>query len=338
MLISLPSQLPHFSPPVPIAIGCVWDKGNRYGPALLRDSGIKKNNDVNGNGYSYTIEFGQLDFRLGRWFNEDPIERAFESDYFGYYLYSDGTDGTDIQIFKYQDVIEKNNLNRVSTSNSKYFKYEGSIEEGTFFTLPPYSERQEINQIMKTQEVDQRNEVGGKGYKTNNGKSTFFARAVDGAKVSDLEFENYIRNSLRAKDNGTEPPKMEISVDDADLLDKEQFEKWKNDVGGKEGGTQINYTWHSHPHIQIWYKENKNGQLEVSFTNPIDKSWSSTIFGGDENDKTSDPSNYDLENPKSDNNFVISKKFSEVTHYDRNNNKTNMKNETFYNTQAKTKP
>jgi hypothetical protein len=43
---------------------------------------------------------------------------------------------------------------------------------------------------------------------------------------------------------------------------------------------------------------------------PIDKSWSSTIFGGDENDKTSDPSNYNLENPKSDNNFVISKKFS----------------------------
>ena len=81
----IPSQLPHFSPPLPIAIGSVWDKGYRYGPALLRrDSRIEKNNDVNGNGYSYTIEFGQLDFRLGRWFSEFPVERALESDYVGF--------------------------------------------------------------------------------------------------------------------------------------------------------------------------------------------------------------------------------------------------------------
>jgi RHS repeat-associated protein len=322
---------------------------------------MEKDNEISGNCNSYTTEFRQLDVRLGRWFSRDPIERAFESDYAGFsnnpiikvdpdgdsdfytangeYLGSDGTDGADIHIVTNQDVIDNIKSQRIqSSSDPTYYTYKATLEEGTFFSLPPYSERQEINQIMKTQEVDQRNEVGGKGYKTNNGKSTFFARAVDGAKVSDLEFENYIRNSLIAKDNGTEPPKMEISVDLADLQDEEQFDKWKNEVGGKEGGTQLSYTWHSHPHIQIWHKENKNGQLEVSFTNPIDKSWSSTIFGGDENDKTSDPSNYDLENPKSDNNFVISKKFSEVTHYDRNNNKTNMKNETFYNTQAKTKP
>jgi hypothetical protein len=43
-----------------------------------------KDNEIKVNGYSYTIEFGQLDFRLGRWFNEFLVERAFELDYFGF--------------------------------------------------------------------------------------------------------------------------------------------------------------------------------------------------------------------------------------------------------------
>jgi RHS repeat-associated protein len=104
----------------------VWDKGYRYG-----FNGMEKDNEISGNGNSYTTEFRQLDVRLGRWFSRDPIERAFESDYAGFsnnpiikvdpdgdsdfytangeYLGSDGTDGADIHIVTNQDVIDKLN-------------------------------------------------------------------------------------------------------------------------------------------------------------------------------------------------------------------------------------
>jgi len=84
MLISLPSQLPHFSPPVPIAIGSAWDKGYRYVQAVLLDNSMGKDNEIPVNGCDY--DFGERIYAssLGRWFNEFLVERDFESDYDGF--------------------------------------------------------------------------------------------------------------------------------------------------------------------------------------------------------------------------------------------------------------
>jgi RHS repeat-associated protein len=61
---------PEFSP----AVCSAWDKGYRYGY-----QGSEKDNDVSGNGNSYTTEFRQLDVRLGRWFSRDPLFKEFSS-------------------------------------------------------------------------------------------------------------------------------------------------------------------------------------------------------------------------------------------------------------------
>ncbi|MDP2174289.1 MAG: hypothetical protein Q8K70_00115, partial [Bacteroidota bacterium] len=44
-----------------------WDKGYRFG-----FNSMEKDNEVSGDGNSYTTKFRQLDVRLGRWFSIDP--------------------------------------------------------------------------------------------------------------------------------------------------------------------------------------------------------------------------------------------------------------------------
>jgi RHS repeat-associated protein len=43
--------------------------------------GSEKDNEVSGDGNSYTTEFRQLDPRLGRWFSEDPVFQPSQSSY-----------------------------------------------------------------------------------------------------------------------------------------------------------------------------------------------------------------------------------------------------------------
>ncbi len=68
----IPQKHPHFRP----AVCSVWDKGYRYG-----FNGMDKDNELSGNGNSYTTEFRQLDVRLGRWFSIDPVFKSYISLY-----------------------------------------------------------------------------------------------------------------------------------------------------------------------------------------------------------------------------------------------------------------
>ncbi len=43
--------------------------------------GSEKDNEVSGDGNSYTTEFRQLDPRLGRWFSVDPVFQPWQSPY-----------------------------------------------------------------------------------------------------------------------------------------------------------------------------------------------------------------------------------------------------------------
>ncbi|MDP2174287.1 MAG: hypothetical protein Q8K70_00105 [Bacteroidota bacterium] len=343
-----------FSP----AVCSVWDKGYRYG-----FNSMEKDNEVSGDGNSYTTEYRQLDVRLGRWFSRDPIERAFESDYAGFsnnpivkvdpdgdsdfytangeYLGSDGTDGTDIHIVTDQNVIDNIKSQRIqSSSDPTYYTYKASLEKGTFFTLPPYSDRQKIKEQMETQSPNQLNEIGGEGFLADNG-SSFMAEAEPGSSVNGNDIIKYAESEIEGL--GKRQLGMEVTVnnptDNAKTLKKE----WKQSAYAG-GATTISksYDWHSHPFHVVYAYYPKNGDKLLQYSlNKLPPNGEEVIskvtLGGEEGLPNSNPSQHDIDNSGEIAHYIMSKAAGTITRHKNGETTTTLKESVFY-AKAKEKP
>jgi RHS repeat-associated protein len=64
---------------IPRGINDPTSEGYRYG-----FNGMEKDDEVKGNGNSYTTEYRILDPRIGRWLSMDPVRKGYESPYVGF--------------------------------------------------------------------------------------------------------------------------------------------------------------------------------------------------------------------------------------------------------------
>jgi hypothetical protein len=347
-------------PPFGSAINEMQYKSDTGGGYRYGFNGMEKENELIGDNKSYTTEYRQLDVRLGRWFSRDPIDKPFESDYVGFsncpivkidpngdsdyytsdgeYLGSDGKDGTDIHIITDKDVIEKIKLNRISTSDPNYFKYENPLENGTFFTLPPYKERQDIKNRMDNLSNDEACEIGGRGYINEDRTSSYLTKALtNGDKLKD-ELDKKINGEPYLENFG-----YQINIGELDDQEKNNLNIWKGE--NKDIGTKVNYEWHSHPFVTIYFYYNANSQLayQIGGSKPT-KIQSSIVLGGTDDNfhngkANSEPSETDLENSANSNynRYVMSKAANTVTQYKNGSKGKEMKSTFYYDTQAKPK-
>jgi len=95
-------------------------------------------NEVKGNGNSYTTEFRQYDPRLGRWLSLDPIVKEHESPYAAFannpvwFVDPNGADTTftDSQVAKDFNAAYKNVTDKVSALESDIKTIEGKLSSG----------------------------------------------------------------------------------------------------------------------------------------------------------------------------------------------------------------
>ena len=343
---------PAFGSPMPTR---TWNDPNakyKYG-----FNGMEKDDDISGEGNEYTTEFRQYSSRIGRWFSLDPLTKAYEShyasfsntpiskidpdgnsDYYtadGEYLGSDGTCNTDIHIVTDAIVIEQIRNSPGADFQNNIKIYSATLPDGTFFTLPPYSERQEIKKTMETQKADARNEVGGMGYKAGDG-STYLAPAFASPPATDSDLKTCAKHELHGL-VGTNP----LTIKDVgDPADADALKNWKNIH--KNSGTSYNYTWHDHPFIVVTeLTEDNTGDIDyIIGPNQKKNGWTETgrlILGGDASTSMprAQPSVADQEAKGSYSNFVISKAAGRVTQYNRKNTTTTMKLDFFYSVKAR---
>jgi len=337
----------------------VWDKGYRYG-----FNGMEKDNEISGNGNSYTTEFRQLDVRLGRWFSRDPIERAFESDYAGFsnnpiikvdpdgdsdfytangeYLGSDGTDGADIHIVTNQDVIDNIKSQRIqSSSDPTYYTYKATLEQGTFFTLPPFSDREKIDIQMKTQSPNQLNEIGGEGFLADNG-SSFMAEAFPGKSVNENDIIKFAESEIEGL--GKRQLGMEVTVDNPTDNAKTLKKEWKQSAYDGGATTISNsYDWHSHPFHVVYAYYPKNGDKILQYSlNKLppngEKVQRMVTLGGEDDLPNSNPSQHDIDESDEKPHYVMSMAAGTITRHKKGETNTTLKEKVFYETKAKEKP
>lgn len=124
---------------------------------------MEKDDEQMAEGCEYTTKFRQYNLRIGRWFSLNPLTRAYEShytsfsntpiskvdphgnsDYYtadGEYLASDGTCNSDLHIVTDASIIEHIRNSPITDFQNFVKTYTAALPDGTFFTLPPYSER-----------------------------------------------------------------------------------------------------------------------------------------------------------------------------------------------------
>ena len=346
-------------------------RGYRYG-----FNGMEKENDQD-----YFTEFRLYNPDLGRWISVDKLYKSFInsynafsnspivkidpnglSDYYtqsGEYLGSDGTDGTDIKIVtdnttiqlirKNREVIIEDNLE--TSENEAYYKYELTLTEGTFFQVPSYSDRQEISKIMATQNPNQRNEVGGKGFSNKEGNSTYLARAMDGGTVSDDDLKK-LADEILDGEFADEDIEMPFKVNLSKIENVEGLIEWKS----KNEETFVTYTWHSHPFLTV-YRSKAPGSGIYTYNIdeiPIENEYSFVVIGGAKIGKgrskaNSTASDNDIANSalgdinegttdgiySNKSNYVISKAAGTISHTFNGVENATLKTDFFYNTQSK---
>ncbi len=195
---------------------------------------------------------------------------------------------------------------------------------------------------METQTGLDRSEVGGVGYISGDG-STYYAEAVAGKTVEYKDLFEFFKKVSENNANGIVSPEMPFSINVGKSNDQDALERWKTSMNVDHGGSQINYTWHSHPLILVYeFKDGEN--TKYSLTKPIFTSdYTTHTLGGNNGFANSEPSEIDMNCRGTYNNFVISKSAGEVTNhvYNRETNATittTMNLNMVYNTQAKSKP
>jgi RHS repeat-associated protein len=218
-------------------------------------NGQEMDDEVAGDGNSYTAQFWQYDSRLGRRWNVDPVYsnaasnyQSFSnrpivmvdpngnSDYYsarGKYLGSDGTNKTDIMIVTDSRVRRQlKKGNRKALRKNSYVN-NGSIDDKAYFVIPPYEHRQQIKEIMSTYNPNGNYEIGGRGIKFSD-DSYEHIRAKDGEIVKDGEVAEIDLSSTHKDD-----------IDKAD----------------KTGEIEVIYSWHAHTKKQYFF-ETKPGSGE----------------------------------------------------------------------------
>lgn len=311
-----------------LMVGRNFESGSAYRYGF---GGQEEDNEISGRGAICTAEFWEYDARLGKRWNSDPIAKAWlspylvfsnnplifidpngNSDYYtegGKYIGSDGTDGTDIMIVTDKQTIE--NIWSQTKSGIKkdgYAVFAGTLAENTFFTLPPKSHRDQIKQIIDSEDKDGYTEYGGRGLMGTGDKSKSYimARSEDGFPSGP---DDDAASITLSKINGG--------------VDGDEFKKVMNSVGGDP--TPI-YYWHSHPGGS-WTYDDKSGKWMTSSDYMMKKQ---SIIGQSFGEETIrsfgiGPSAVDLELAKEryttmgvQSNFVISKKLNLVFFYNQN--------------------
>lgn len=293
-------------------------------------NGQEKDDEIAGAGNIMTAEFWEYDARLGRRWNVDPINRpmisnysAFsnspitridpngKSDYYtanGRYLGSDGTKGTDIMVITDKSIIKK--IDKLSYETLKdntdpYIVVNVSLAEDSYFKLPSYEERRNIEKEINKVDYSDGNyyEIGGS--KSNEGVVTL----NEGNKMNVQEIGKKVDEY---KGNGT-PTTLTV------------------DVGGWAGAE---YTWHLHPD-KTFIEKTTTGKWQLLSSEPGVKtiSGSTQYFGGYE------LSDLDMNLTHSKNNFLITKSGKDVIRFNNtSSSNTSMDRSFFFNTKAKEVP
>jgi RHS repeat-associated protein len=302
-----------------------------------------KENDSETYGDGNALDFGAriYDSRLGRWMSVDEIMNPSyssytfcrnspvilididgRSDYYspsGVYLGSDGTEGTDIFIItdkKVENQIYNQNKNALINHPNEYVIAKINLKEGTYFKLPSYEDRQEIN--SKIEEVDyslgRYYEIAGSRFINNETKeSETYFEIGDSKSIEEIgkEYENTPEN------------------------EKKNFSPLTSYVGGNSDAKGYEYTWHIHTNkvflirnIDGKWQEKPNFEESVSITLGAN----STYIGGYElstNDETL--------TKYSKTNFLFTPKGDKVLFFGSEKNIFLSKG-FFFETKAKTKP
>ncbi|MEY4572495.1 MAG: hypothetical protein RLZ10_1735 [Bacteroidota bacterium] len=371
---SHPLHYPPFGSSLPNRTWSDANRGYRFG-----FNGKEKENDQD-----YFTEFRLYNPDLGRWISVDKLYKSFInsynafsnspivkidpnglSDYYtqsGEYLGSDGTDGTDIKIVTDAKVIETIKTTRITVTvdntstieDETYFTYNATVAESTYFTLPPYSDRQEISKIMETQTVNQRYEVGGRGYLSSDRKESYHSRSKDGNEVKDQDLISLI-NKVFDESLVDENIEMPFRIDLTLALDEAARNVWRT----AHPKSMLSYTWHSHPFITVYRSQTPGSSLYNYNIDelPTEDKYSSLVIGGKKippgaSVPTAEPSEQDIISstpmdpniPDSFNgsnwkqsNYVISKGSGTVSHTFKGLTSATMKTDFFYNKQAKKK-
>lgn len=303
-------------------------------------NGQEGDDEVSGEGNSYTAEFWQYDSRLGRRFNLDPvysnsksnycvlsnrpiimIDPNGNSDYYsskGKYLGSDGVEKSDIMIVTNRKVKRQMiKANRKALKTGDYVLYNAQVDKSSYIIIPPEHHREQMAKIMETHNPEGNIEVGGRGLKFSNGDYDHI-RSKDGMPASNGEV-------------------AEINLYTVHKDDKQK--------ANRADGYELEYSWHAHT-LPITYYENDEGDFVTLGTilnqagNSSKSGRRSTIIGGPS------PSEDDLNNAQSSGRkinyiFLKNKKGGDGSVAVYNDNQqvlTRLKMKFFLETKAKCKP
>jgi RHS repeat-associated protein len=235
---------------------------------------------------AYTTFNRMLDVRLGRWWSNDPVVRAFinpynfcsnnpivmidtdgDSDFYapdGTYLGSDGTKGTDILVVTDSKLEKTMRKSMKSIKDKDYFIVTVTPKENQFMALPPARERAEI--LAAAESVNnlpngQYREVGGMKMFVEKSKCTGLRveklfRAKDGDPTGIDGRPEIVINDFVPSDRAYYEDKMERCWD----KNSEDPNKWRDEI------VTIEYSWHSHPNMPTMYRSKETDPW--SFTLP----------------------------------------------------------------------
>lgn len=185
--------------------------------------GSEKDNEVKGNGNSYTTHFRQLDPRLGRWMTIDPKATAFESPYVS--MGNNPISNNDIL----GDSIRKTEAFEKDKHYSEAYKIFSQTDAGKKFEKD-FGKGGKFEHISVVLDIG---DVGGAGV---GGQTTVYSVDKKSRKEKSLSYEKVISNGDNLA-NGTDKDnflRLEIKMNQNHFIDK----KGKHQLM-TEGGADI---------------------------------------------------------------------------------------------------
>jgi hypothetical protein len=283
------------------------------GPYRYGFNSQEQDNEIYGNGNSYTAEFWQYDSRLGRRWNVDPVVKQWESTYScfsgnpvryidplglsagDYYKQNGVKIGTDNKKDGRIYIVTDNKSIKNIKNNNGIVDENNKPSKDNYFELPSYENRQEIKAIMATLETTVYRELGGKGI-----------IGIDGEVIH-----------LRIKDGYPSGPyESKASID----FNKVDIDDYTAKVDNIPNQYTVDFTWHSHPN-GFWLWEGTSEKW-ITFSEQFKQNISGQTIGQKTKGFIQTPSDHDLGLARLSTvskNFVLSRANNRLYFYNGNN-------------------